>query len=126
MTAIGSSFNASPATTGSTSYTFSRVGDASFTSSVEEGDIDVDRVVTLRPASTTTLVRRFGAVEKFNPSILDVSGSITKGRISISLNVDAILGSEMSTSDITAEIHNFFGALLDGDVVSNLVNGSTV
>jgi len=122
--AIGSTVASSIPTVGTTVDTLNRVASGEFIAVQEMGAIDVPLSLNLRRAGQTGLFRRFGASWKYNPSVLDVNGSQTNGRISVSLNVDSNLGTTITRTELLAKTREFLGALLQAGLLEALVDGS--
>ena len=122
--AIGSSIPVSVPTVGSTVSTLAKARAGVFQIPVEMGDIDVPMTLELRASQTKGLKRSLGCILRFDPSVLDVPTAVTKGRITVSLTVDATLGSEMTETDVLTHVQYLLSAALDSDVIPNLVSGS--
>jgi len=122
--AIGSSVVSSVPTVGTTVDTLSKASAGLFLATQELGDIDLPLRLELRTSDVTSLYRHFGAMYKFNPSKLDVADTITKGRVSMTLVVDASLGSTITRTELLAKVRQFFGALLQAGLLEALVDGS--
>lgn len=121
---LGSSIVDSIPVVGSTVHTLDKTKDAQYVEIIAVGGIDNPLKLDLRTSSIGTNKTRFGASWKFNPSVNDVPSAITLGRISISLNVDATLGSNMTPSEVANHVRWFFGAMLKATVIETLRDGS--
>jgi len=121
---IGSSIVDSIPTVGATVHTFDKVQEGEFHESSGSTPIDVPLRLMLRPSDAAGSLRRFGATFKFTPSVNDDPGTITKGRSTISLNVDATLGATITRTELLNEIRWFMGALLKATLLENLCDGS--
>lgn len=122
--AIGSTVVDSVPTVGSTVNTLAKVKSGSYSVDIESGTIDVPLRLTLRASDVSSLSRRFGATYKFTPSILDAGDAVTRGRISVSLTVDASLGSTITRTALLAYTRQAMGALLQSGLLEALVDGS--
>jgi hypothetical protein len=121
---LGSSIVDSIAAVGSTVHTLDKIKDAQYVEIIAVGGIDVPLKLDLRTASLGSNRQRFGASWKFNPATNDVPSSLTLGRISISLNVDASLGSNMTPTEVANHVRWFFGAMLKATLIETLQAGS--
>jgi len=121
---LGSSIVDSIAVVGSTVHTLDKTKDAQYVEIIAVGGIDVPLKLDLRTSSIGTNKTRFGATWKFNPSVLDVASAVSLGRISISLNVDASLGSNLTPSAVADHVRWFFGAMLKATLIEALRDGS--
>lgn len=122
--AIGSTINYSVPAVGTTVATLNKVKDGLYTLDVELGDVDVPIRLELRPAGVNSLRRRFGASWKFQPNVLDTLDALTKGKVSVSLNIDATLGSTITTTALANHVRWALGALLKSSLLEDLMAGS--
>lgn len=122
--AAGSSIVNSVPTVGTTVDTLAKLKDGLYSVDVTVGSTDVAKRLEIRASPVGTLQRRFGASYKFNPQVLDVPIATSLGRITITLNVDATVGSEVSPSDIVLHVRHFFGAMLKATLLEGLAAGS--
>jgi len=122
--AAGTSIVNSVAAVGSTVDTLDKLRDGLFSVNVAIGGVNVPKRLELRASPIGTLQRRFGASYKFNPQVLDVPTATSKGRITVTLNIDATIGSEVDEADIVLHVRHFFGALLKSTLLEGLRDGS--
>jgi hypothetical protein len=122
--ALGASIVDSIAVVGSTVHTLAKLADARYAVDVTVGSNDVPLKLDLRTSPTGVGRQRFGATWKFNPGINDVAGVQPLGRISISLNVDASLGSNITTANVANHLRWFMGAMLKATLIEGLQAGS--
>jgi len=122
---LGSSIVDSIPTVGSTVHTFDKLKDLSYVEQITVGGIDVPAKLDLRTSSVGAGRCRFGGTLKFNPSVNDVASAVTIGRISVTLNVDATLGSTMTPSAVADYVRYFMGAMLKATLLEALRDGST-
>jgi hypothetical protein len=122
--AIGSTVVTNVPVTGTTVLTLDKLKDGLYVDQVSVGGVDVPLRLELRTSSLGNLGRRFGAAYKFNPQILDVPTATSKGRITVTLNVDSYVGSEMLPGDITDHVRWCLGALLQTGLLEALRDGS--
>jgi hypothetical protein len=122
--AIGSSVVSSIAVVGSTVDTLEKAKSGLFIAEQELGDVDLPLTLNLRCSKTLGLFRRFGGTYKFNPSALDTTDALTLGRFSASFNIDAVLGSTITRTELLAKSREFMGALLKATLLEALVDGS--
>lgn len=121
---IGTSIVDSIPTVGTTVHTYNKVQEGIFTYSSGGSPVDYPYVLTLRPSDISTQTRRFGATARVNPSVNDDPGTVSEGRSTISLNVDATLGATLTRTELLNEIRWFMGALLKATLLEALVDGS--
>ncbi len=122
---IGSTIAYSVPAVGTTVASLSKAKDGVYSLTVETGDVDVPILLTLRPATVTSLNRKLGASWQFRPNVLDTGDALTNGRVSVSFNVDGMLGSNVTRTALLNHIRWFFGALLQTNLLEALVDGGT-
>jgi len=122
--AIGATINYSIPVVGSTVDTLNKVKESLWTDSISVGGVDVPVTLQLRAASLASFNRRYSAVWKFNPSVLDAAGASTKGRITISVNVDSTLGTEITASAHANQVRWALSTLLAATLIESLRDGS--
>jgi len=120
----GASIVYSVAAVGTTVATLAQAKRGLYTLDVETGDVDTPIRLELHESGLGSTTRRISASWKFNPATTDAPGSATKGRVSISLMVDANLGSVVTRADLLNEIRWFMGAMLKATLLEGLVDGS--
>ena len=121
---IGSSIVDSIPAVGTTVHTYNKVQEGVFLFQSGSSPVDVPYTLTLRPSDVGSSQRRFGATAKYTPNQNDDPGTVTKGRSTISLNVDATLGATLTRTELLNEIRWFMGALLKATLLEALVDGS--
>lgn len=124
--AIGSTINFSVPVVGTTVDTLDKFREALFSTPISVGGTDVPIVVQLRAANIQGFQKRFGVSWKFNPAVLDASSAVTKGRISVSVNVDATLGSEIDSAKVALQVRYALSTLLASSLIESLRDGSLV
>jgi len=122
--AAGASIVNSVPSVGTTVDTLSKLKDGLYSVNISVSGTDVPKRLELRASSLGSLNRRFGASYKFNPQVLDVAAAASKGRITITLNVDATQGSAVNDADMVTHVRHFFGALLKSTLLEGLRDGS--
>jgi len=122
--ALGSSIVDSIAAVGTTVHTLDKIKDAQYVEIIAVGGIDNPLKLDLRVSALGTNRQRFGATWKFNPATNDIPSALTLGRVSISLNVDASLGSNVTSAEVANHVRWFFGAMLKATLIETLQSGS--
>ena len=122
--AIGTTIDYSVAAVGTTVLNFAIAKEGLFVKQIAVSGVDVPMRLELRTSPLSSLHRRFGAALKLTPEVLDVAGVATKGRISVSLNVDAYLGSFIDATAIPLYTRYFMGAILKSTLIEALRDGS--
>lgn len=122
--AAGASIVTNVPTVGSTVDTLDKIRDLEYSKMLTVASNDVPLRLSLRASTLGSLARRFGGTLKLNPQVLDVPTATSKGRITITLNVDAYLGSEMDPADIVLYTRYFMGAMLKSTLLEGLRDGS--
>lgn len=123
---IGSTINFSIPVVGTTVDTLNKFRESLFSVPIDVGGVDVPIVVQLRAANIQGFQKRFGATWKYNPGVLDASSAVTKGRISVSVNVDATLGSEIDHDELVLHVRYALSTLLASSLLEDLRDGSLV
>lgn len=122
---LGSSIVDSIPTVGSTVHTFDKLKDLQYVEQISVGGTDVPAKLSLRTSSVGGNRTRFGGTLSYSPSILDIASAVSKGRITVTLNVDASFGSEI-TPTATADFTRYLmGAMLKATLIEALRDGST-
>jgi len=122
---LGASIVDSIPTVGSTVHTLDKIKDLAYMKMISVGGVDVPLRLNLRTSTLGTGKTRFGGTLLFAPSVLDVASAVTLGRVSVSLNVDASLGSNMTPSSVADHVRYLMGAMLKATLIEALRDGST-
>ena len=80
-------------------------------------------VLSLRPASSQSTRRRFGVSFTVRPDANDDPGTLTLGSCTVSVNIDAKLGSDVTTSTLAAAVRHSVATLLHSNLIEDLSNG---
>lgn len=121
---IGATINYSVPAVGTTVDTLDKFREALFSNSLTVGTSTVPIVFQLRAASIAGLQKRFGATWKYNPAVLDTASTTTNGRVAISVNVDATLGTEITESALANHVRYALSALLASTLIEGLRDGN--
>lgn len=121
--AIGSTVVTSIPVVGTTVETLDLVKPGMYNDMVTETSGDVPLTFTVRPAKINNLHRRVGASLTYRPSIRDAVGDNNYGGISVTLNADAKLGTEVGRTEALARIRHFLALLLNTNVLETLIDG---
>lgn len=123
---LGASIVDSIPTVGSTVHTFDQLKPLAYVETIAIGGVDVPVKLDLRTSSVGAGKCRFGGTLKYNPSILDVASAVSLGRITVTLNVDASLGSTITPSAVADFTRYLMGAMLKATLIEALRDGSTL
>lgn len=122
--AIGSTIDYSIPTVGSTVAAFDKSKDGLFVEQISVSSVNVPMRLELRTSPLGSLRRAFGGSLKFTPQVLDVPSVATKGRITVSLNVDAYLGSAVDDTTLMTYTRWFLSTMLKSTLLETLRDGS--
>lgn len=123
--AIGSSINVSVPTVGTTVESLAKARDAFFTGNMTISSNDYPFTLSLRPAGTpTSNRRRFGATYKVSPADSDAPAVSSKGSCTVSVNIDANIGTVITAAELENQVLYALSAMLSTDVIGNLLAGS--
>jgi hypothetical protein len=121
---IGSTITYSIPVVGTTVDTLARAKESLFTDPIAVGGVDVPVTLQLRAASLAGIQRRFGAVWKFNPAMLDSASAVTNGRITVSVNIDATRGVVITDTVLANHVRYALSTLLASTLIEGLRDGS--
>jgi hypothetical protein len=122
--AIGSTVVDSIPVVGTTVHTFDKLKDLRYVEYVTVGSNQVPVTLTFRTSSVGSRERIFGATLKFDPGLYDAADAVPSGRITVSLNVAASEGDDMTPAAIANYVRYFMGALLQASLVETLRDGA--
>jgi len=123
--AIGSSVNVSIPVVGTTVETLSRAREALFNGAMTIGGTDYPMTLALRPVGNPLLNRRrLGLTFKVNPAETNAPTTSDKGSVSVSLNIDASIGSVINAAELAKQIRYALSAALASTLLENLIDGS--
>lgn len=120
---IGATINFSIPTVGTTVDTLNKIRESLFRDTISVGGVDVPVTLQLRASGQGTLQRRFGGVWKFSPYVLDAPSLTTKGRITVSINVDAQLGTEITDAKLADHVRYALSTFLKATLIESLRDG---
>ena len=81
--------------------------------------------VTLRPAGSNSKGnRRFGVTFIVRPNSQDDPGVITKGAVTVSVNIDTVLGSVVTTTNMASAVRHSLSVMLHSNLIEDLCNGA--
>lgn len=118
---IGANIESKEITLGTVLRTFNRAVGATF----QVLDNGVYRIVKLRPSGVASRARRFGMTYTFTPSAYDDPSDAPSGRLTVSVNVDASMGSVVNTAELAATVKEAVSLLAQDTVLDSLVAGAT-
>lgn len=123
--AIGSSITTNALTQGATTTTLSKLADGVYQFLIAHSNGgNVPLTVKLRPASVGSPRRNIGITFSYNPTIFDAPQDPTSGRITVSINCDAWIGSVITETNFKNRILEALSVLIDSDVIDALLAGS--
>ncbi len=124
--AIGNSIDYSIPTTGTKVGDFSRSNSNSFLEAYAAGSGTYPATLTLRPAAPISTAKRFGISTKVRPSDSDDPGAITKGAVTVSINIDATPGSTMTKAEIAEFVRYTLSVMMAPNLIEDLHDGIVV
>lgn len=122
--AIGTTIDYSIPVVGTTVAAFDKSKEGLFVEQISVSGANVPMRLELRASPLGSLRRSFGSSLKFTPQVLDVPQVATKGRITVSLNVDAYLGSAVDDTNTLVYTRWFLSMLLKSTLLEALRDGS--
>ncbi len=125
--AVGNTINYSIPVVGSTVSSVARAHGDSFskdTYSIGGGTFPI--LVTLRGSSALGARKRFGATITVRPSVGDDPGTLTKGSATVSVNIDAQMGSVVDATDLAAFVRHSLSMMLHSNLIEDLSSGITL
>ncbi len=123
---IGSSINVSIPVVGTTVETLAKARETLFTGAMTIGGTDYPMTLALRPTGNPLLNRRrLGLTFKVNPAETVAPDTSDKGSLSVSLNIDASIGSVITAAELAKQIRYALSAALASTLLENLIDGST-
>lgn len=126
--AVGNTINYSIPVVGSTVASFARSdGNQFLKTDYAIGGSPYPATFTIRPSSTAvTNKRRFGVTFVTKPSASDNPGSLTLGTVTVSVNIDAVLGSAVTTTNLAAAVRHALAATLHSALIEDLSQGTAL
>ena len=125
--AIGSSFALSVPTVGTTVYTLNKASDGKYqdiTSLTNSNGDAIPIVVDLRASSIAGSFRAFSLVLRHKPSMYDGVLGASQGAVTVSVNVAAKIGEDISITDIQT-FFQYMGSVLAHSSVINVLRDGT-
>jgi len=123
--AIGSSINTSIPTIGTTVDTLTKSRQGFYQGKTTITSVDFPTALSLRPAGSAMFNRRrFGATYQVKPA--DTVSPVTsdKGSLTVSVNIDATVGSVITNAELAKQVRYALSALLASTLVEQLSTGS--
>lgn len=125
--AVGNSINYSIPVVGSTVATFARAEGNVFTlSTYSVGGGSYPAKFVIRGVNNAAKRKRFGITFQTTPSSLDDPGSLTKGSATVSVNIDALMGSIIDNGDLANVIRHSLSMSLHSNLFEDLMTGVTI
>lgn len=121
---IGATVNISIPVTGTTVDSLAKTRDGLYVGDFSLGGNLYPNMLVYRTANVLTNRKRFGATYKISPSMNDDPGSISKGTVSVSINIDAVVGSVITSAELANQVRYALSAFLASTVVETLRDGS--
>lgn len=125
--AIGTTINDSVPVVGTTVHTYNRANGNTFTVTYAiSGGGSYLSQLSLRPAGPTSKQKRFGATLKMRPSEYDDPGTLTNGAVSVTLNIDATIGSELTETAVALYVRHAISTWLKATLIEDLMAGTSL
>lgn len=121
--AVGNTINYSIPTVGTTVGSIARSSGNQFSGTYAGFSGSYPVAMTLRPANSMALTKRYGLSSVIRPSDYDDPGSFSKGRASVSFNVDAIIGSSVTAGELAEFARYVLSMQLHSSLLEDLANG---
>jgi hypothetical protein len=121
--AIGATVVDSIPVVGTTVHTFDKLKDLKYVEYVTVGSTSVPVTLNFRTSPVGGRERSFGATLKFEPGLYDAADAVPSGRITVSLNVAALEGDDMTPTAIANYVRYFLAALLQASLIETLRDG---
>ena len=122
--AIGNTIDVSVPTVGTTVESFTRsTGNTFYTGSYTIGGSDYPATISLRSADPFGSSRQFGGTMRLNLAYADDPGTLTKGAVTVSLNVQCRPGTVLGKSQIAAAVRHQLSAFLKAGLIEDLYEG---
>lgn len=122
---IGTPVNLSVPTVGTTVHALDKVKDGvyrKFVADAEGNNVAIE--LNLRPAAVDSPLKTISIVLKYAPSTYDGQFSTTQGRVSLSFQANALVGSVMSQASVLDFIKYFGSLLAHASLPSDLLSGA--
>jgi len=123
--AIGSSINTSIPVIGTTVDTLAKSRQGLFQGKTTISSVDFPTALSLRPAGSALYNRRrFGVTYQVKPADTDTPVTSDKGSLTVSVNIDAVVGSVISNAELAKQVRYALSAVLASTLVEQLSTGS--
>ena len=122
--AIGATINLSIPVTGTTVDSLTKSREGIYVGGYTLSSVDWPNMFVVRPATVLSTRKRFGATYKINPSLNDDPGTASKGSVSVSINIDAVVGSVITSAELANQVRYALSAFLSSTLVETLRDGS--
>ncbi len=127
MALIGNTVNVSVPTVGTTTESYVRSsGNQFLTTAYTIGAADYTATLTLRPAGSFSSTRSFGYTTRIAPSSLDDPGTLTKGGLTVAINVSWANGAVVSQSEMAKFVRYSLSAMLHASLIEDLSLGTAL
>ncbi len=123
--AVGSTINFSIPVVGTTVSAFTRVAGNIFTAAMTLTSSWTASLV-IRAAGVQTTNARFGLVMRIKPSDNDDPGTLTKGNVTVSINIDAQKGTEITSANLAKAVRYALSTALHSNLIEDLSNGQSL
>lgn len=109
---------------GTTVKTLAKAKDGVYLIDVTDGTNTAPYVLNLRESARTSTFRSLSGTFRYNPSMNDSPAAIPCGRVSVSINCNAQLGSILDRGELLNCIRYALSAMLQANLLEALVDGS--
>lgn len=121
---IGSSIATNLPAVGTTVHTLAKAKDGVYLVDVTDGGNTAPIVMNLRESPRVSTFRQLSATYRYNPGINDIPSDQPCGRVTVSISVNAMLGSVIERADLLNHIRYSLGAICQANLLEALVDGS--
>jgi hypothetical protein len=122
--AIGTTINYSIPVVGTTVSSTTKAREGLYSSTATVGGSSYNHEVRLRPAGVSGTTRRFGLTYKISPATAVGSSTAPLGSVSVSINIDSVIGTAVTTSVLADQIRYALSSMLSSTLVETLRDGS--
>jgi hypothetical protein len=121
--AIGATVVTSIPVVGTTVHTLAKAKDGTFLLDITDGSNTAPIVLSLRESPRVSTYRQFSGVYRYNPGQNDSGSDAVSGRCTVSLTVNAQLGTIIERADLLNHIRYACAAMLQDDLIEALTDG---
>ncbi len=124
--AVGNTIPTSIPAVGTTVDTLTRSSGNTFVADKTTGSKTGQVILSLRGAQAGAAKRRFGATYRYGLTTSDDPGALTNGAISVSINIEAALGTTLTATEHAKHVRYALSAMLKASLVEDLMSGTVL